>query len=147
MEVNGKDPVVVDKVVELLGAGYSIRNVANELKIDSGLIVSISKRQPVKKRIRELKKEEKKKLKKNVATVVKNEDNAMSEKSESVVSVKRTKNDLSDDEKITIIDLYNGGKTADELAEKYNCSRWTVYGLAKEFGIMKNGSKSAERRI
>lgn len=146
MEVNGKDPVVVDKVVELLGAGYSIRNVANELKIDSGLIVSISKRQPVKKRIRELKKEEKKKLKKNVATVVKNEDNAMSEKSESVVSVKRTKNDLSDDEKITIIDLYNGGKTADELAEKYNCSRWTVYGLAKEFGIMKNGSKSAERK-
>ena len=54
MEVDGRDPVVVDKVVELLGSGYSIRNVANELKIDSGLIVSISKRQPVKKHMQNM---------------------------------------------------------------------------------------------
>lgn len=148
MEVDGRDPIVVDKVVELLGTGHSIRNVANELKIDSGLIVSISKRQPVKKRIRELKKEEKKKLKKNENTVVKNDEVSIMEKPEEPVAslIKRTKNDLSDDEKITIIDLYNNGKTADELAEKYNCSRWTVYGLAKEFGVMKKGSKSAERK-
>lgn len=149
MEVNGRDPVIVDKVVELLGAGYSIKNVANELKINSGLIVSISKREPVKRRIRELKKDEKKKLKKNVATTVveeeeKNMNDSDAKTNNNTTTVKvRTKNDLSDDEKIAIIDLYNGGKTADEIAAIYNCSRWTVYGLAKEFSIMKRGTKSS----
>lgn len=146
MEVDGRDPIIVDKVVELLGSGYSIRNAANELKIDSGLLVSIAQRQPVKKRIRELKnqkKEVKKKGKISNTTVLKNivlGDNMDKKSNIKEINI-RSKSELSDDEKIEIIDLYTKqNKTAKEIAIKYNCTACTIYSLTKEFGIVKSNS-------